>query len=238
MNVRSNFLSGLFVEMDHVYCINLERSPERRLQAQAEFDEAGLEVEFFRATDGKVEAPEGLFITKSEWGCADSHIRIWRDMIENGYETALVFEDDIKLDPNFSEKLQDVLAELPPDWDYVNLGATDEVRINYKRFSDHLMVGQSLNAHAYLISAKCANKWSDFDPKFFKCQFDVFISNYPSNNFHVEKALAVQRGESTIGGGMNRTHDWTFFIHKWGIVILFIIFLFLVRNIIIREMLA
>ena len=224
--------------MDHVYCINLERSPERRLQAQAEFDEAGLDVEFFRATDGKVEAPEGLFITKSEWGCADSHIRIWRDMIENGYETALVFEDDIKLDTNFSEKLQEVLAELPPDWDYVNLGTFEASTIDYKKFSENLMIGQALTTHAYIINLKCAKKWAVFDPKLLRVQIDVFISNYPSNNFHIKKGIADQKGKSTIGDGMNRTHDWTFFINKRGLVILFIIFLFLVRNIIIREIYA
>lgn len=221
--------------MDHIYCINLERSTDRRLKMEAEFAREGLDVEFFRATDGKVEAPEGLFITKSEWGCADSHVRIWRDMIENGYETVLVFEDDSTLVPNFMEKVQEVLGELPPDWDYVNLGATDNGRINHRRFSDRLMVGQSLNTHAYLIHLRCAKKWSDFDPKLFKCQFDVFISNYPSNNFHVEKALAVQKGSSTMGVGLQRTYDWTFFVNKWYLGILFVLFLFLVRNIIIKE---
>lgn len=80
----------------HAYCINLERSPDRRESAFQEFEREGLDVEFFRATDGKVEAPNGIYISKSEWGCADSHIRIWRDMVENGYETALIFEDDVK----------------------------------------------------------------------------------------------------------------------------------------------
>jgi GR25 family glycosyltransferase involved in LPS biosynthesis len=216
----------------HAYCINLERSPERRLQAQSEFEREGLDVEFFQATDGKVEAPDGLFITKSEWGCADSHIRVWKDIIHNGYETALVFEDDIQLVPDFKDKLEQILSELPPDWDYVNIGTTDQLNINFKRFSENLMIGQALNTHAYIIHNRCARKWSDFQAKYFKSQFDVFIANYPSKNFHVEKGIAVQgSGQSVIGGGLNRTYDWTFFVNKWGFwfviaVVLILLYIF------------
>jgi len=214
------------------YCINLERNPERRATAQAEFEREGLGVAFFRATDGKAEAPKGLFITKSEWGCADSHIRVWRDVVEKGHEMALIFEDDISLVPNFNLKLQAVLAELPDDWDFVNLGTTDGLHINFRRFSDHLMFGQALNAHAYIISHKCAKKWSDFESKYLKTQFDVFIMNYPSHNFHVEKPMAFQNGGASTIGSISRTYDWTFFVNKWGLIVAFLIFIFLVRRLI------
>ena len=214
------------------YCINLERNPERREAVQVEFDREDLHVEFFRATDGKVEAPEGLFITKSEWGCADSHIRVWRDVVEKGYEFALVFEDDIALVPNFTSELIKVLDELPDDWDFVNLGTTDGLHLNFRRFSDRLMIGQALNAHAYLISRKCAKRWADFDSKYLKTQFDVFIANYPSQNLHVEKPLALQNGDASTIGSISRTFDWTFILNRWGLVIAFLIFIFLVRRVI------
>jgi hypothetical protein len=216
-----------------VYCINLERNPERRENVQGEFEREGLDVAFFRATDGKAEAPDGLFISKSEWGCADSHIRVWRDMVEKGHEMALVFEDDIQLVPNFNSKLMKVMDELPPDWDFVNLGTTDGLHINFKRYSENLIVGQALNAHAYIINRECAKKWAQWDPKYLKSQFDVLVINYPSNNFHVSKALALQNGDvSTIGGDFGRTFDWTFFINRWGLMVAFIIFIFLVRRVI------
>jgi GR25 family glycosyltransferase involved in LPS biosynthesis len=221
--------------VDHIYCINLERSPDRRLRAQAEFEREGLDVEFFRGTDGKAEAPEGLFITKSEWGCADSHIRVWRDIVNNGYESALVFEDDISLAPDFNEKLEQIMSELPPDWDHVNLGATNELSINLKKFSEHLMIGQALNAHAYIIHNRCARKWSDFQPKYLKSQFDGFITNYPSNNFHSTRPIALQKGTTVIGGVTSRTFDWSFHIHRWGAIVIFLLFLFLIRNIIMQN---
>ena len=215
------------------YCINLERNPERRAAAQAEFEREGLDVEFFRGTDGKAEAPKGLLITKSEWGCADSHIRVWRDIAEKGYEMALVFEDDISLVPNFTSKLQEVMDELPPDWDFVNLGTTPGFHNDYRRYSEHLMVGQALMAHAYIINLKCAKKWALWESNYLHNAIDVFFMYYPSNNFHVqvEKSLAVQNGDvSTIGGGFTRTFDWTFFINRWGLLVIFLIFLFIVRR--------
>jgi glycosyl transferase family 25 len=81
----------------HIYCINLEKRGDRRKTSGVEFAREGLDVEFFPATDGRINAPSGLSVRPSEYGCTMSHTRVWRDMIEKGYETALVFEDDVRL---------------------------------------------------------------------------------------------------------------------------------------------
>jgi GR25 family glycosyltransferase involved in LPS biosynthesis len=203
--------------------------------ARAEFEREGLDVEFFRATDGKAEAPEALFIPKSEWGCADSHIRVWRDMVENGHEMALVFEDDITLIPNFTSKLQEVMDELPPDWDFVNLGTTPGSYVDHHRYSEHLMVGKALMLHGYIINLKCAKKWAVWESKYLRKAIDVFVMYYPSNNFHVIEPLAIQNGNETTIGGLNdseRTWDWNLVIEQWGLLAAFIIVIFLLRRVI------
>ena len=215
------------------YCINLERNPERRESAQAEFAHEGLAVTFFRATDGKAEAPEGLLITKSEWGCADSHIRVWKDMVENGHEMALVFEDDISLVPNFNLKLQEVLKELPDDWDYVNLDPNGFYTVDVKQFSSLLMKGLSLATSAYLIRHKCAKQWAEWDSTLMKVQVDSFITQCPVQYFHVRERLAWQDQQHTsqIGGLLTvRTMDWHVFMRRWGLLVIFLIFLFIVRR--------
>lgn len=215
------------------YCINLERNPERRESAQAEFAREGLAVTFFRATDGKAEAPEGLLITKSEWGCADSHIRVWKDMVENGHEMALVFEDDISLVPNFNLKLQEVLKELPEDWDYVNLDPNGFYTVDVKQFSSRLMKGLSLATSAYLIRHKCAKQWAEWDSTLMKVQVDSFITQCPVQYFHVRERLAWQdqKHTSEIGGLTTfRTMDWHVFMRRWGLLVIFLIFLFIVRR--------
>ena len=215
------------------YCINLERNPERRESARAEFDREGLDVTFFRGTDGKAEAPEKLFITKSEWGCADSHIRVWRDMVEKGHEMALVFEDDISLAPEFQKKLLEIMAELPDDWDYVNLDPNGFYTVDVKQFSSRLMKGLSLGASAYLIRHKCARQWATWDSTLLKVQIDSLITQCPVQYFHAREPIARQdQGHaSQIGGLMTtRTMDWQVFMNRWGLIVAFLIFLFLVRR--------
>jgi GR25 family glycosyltransferase involved in LPS biosynthesis len=213
--------------IDHAYCINLERSKERRASAQKQFESYGLDVEMFTATEGNLEAPNKLFITKPEWGCAMSHVRIWRDIVEKGYETTLVFEDDIVLQPNFTENLSKILSELPPDWDYLNLGASPSMIHHLGPHSENISVGQSLLTHAYLINLKCAQKWALIDVDHLKVAVDTFISNYPSLNLYAKVPIVWQSMKDSSIGFLTRTYDLGFAIKKLGwIFILTIIFAF------------
>jgi GR25 family glycosyltransferase involved in LPS biosynthesis len=216
----------------------MEKSVKRRESAQNQFDKAGLDVEFFRATDGKVEAPEGLFISKTEWGCADSHIRVWRDIVYNGYDTVLVFEDDISLVPDFKYKLEQIIDELPPDWDFVNLGAPVNFRDDMKKVSDNVVAGQSVLAHAYLIRLKCAKKWCEFESVHLKVAIDVLMMYFPSINLHVKDPIAHQNESmsSTIANVYNldqRFIDYNLIVKRWGfplIVLCIIIVLYIFRK--------
>jgi hypothetical protein len=220
---------------DHAYCINLERSKERRASAQKQFESHGLDVEMFNATDGNLEAPNKLFITKAEWGCAMSHVRIWRDIVEKGYETTLVFEDDVVLSPNFTVKLEQVMSELPDDWDFLNLGAPEMYRINMYDHSENLKEGMSVMFHAYLIRLKCAKKWSVIDPDRLKTAIDTFAYNYPSYNLHVNEPIARQKSPFNTTIGVLRTHDYTFYVRNvLPIVILLLIVCYIVWRYLLR----
>jgi len=211
--------------VDHVYCINLERRPDRRASAEHEFYQNGIgPVEFFNGTDGKLDAPDDIYISKPEWGCSDSHIRIWRDMVSKGYETALVFEDDVVILPDFKNKLILVLEDLKnlPEWDYVNLGPL-EFKNSHGRASQTLVKGAAYGGHCYLISLKCANhvsKWETSDLHY--CQ-DVQLAKSPLKMYYTSKPLANQESfNSSIFGvitswvkgdiGFKRTPDWDFLI--------------------------
>jgi hypothetical protein len=212
--------------VDHVYCINLEKRPDRRAKASVEFENNGIEnVEFFRGTDGLAEAPDGILITKPEYGCSDSHIRIWRDIVDNGYETVLVFEDDVKILPNFNENLKRVLTDLAsdPEWDYVNLGPFNW-KIPYERITPRLTKGSSLGAHCYLISQRGARKISLWDTKDLRFCQDAQIARSPLKMYYCEEPLANQESFSSNFGafatvlkgdiGLERTLDWDFIIRE------------------------
>lgn len=182
-----------------VYCINLERRPDRREKVEEEFQREGLEnVEFFTATDG-CDHPR---MNRGECGCTDSHIRVWRDIVDRGHPWALVFEDDARLVENFQVELDEVFAVLPKDWDYINLGAIPGFQLAEKRISRNVIKGSSTTAHAYLISQKGARHLSHWKTSDVHFVVDIQIARTPMNMFYVEKPLAYQNivGGSALDG--------------------------------------
>lgn len=175
----------------HAYCINLEHRSDRRDEAQFEFDREGINVEFFRATNGRKESPSGLYISEPEYGCAMSHVRVWKDMVEKGHEFALVTEDDIRLVPQFKQKLEDLLEEASEfPWDMINIGPICPV---FKAdVSENLYEGRTLSTHSYIVRLECAKNLSVFDPKFYKVGVDFQLNLFPIRILCVREALAKQ----------------------------------------------
>jgi len=225
----------------HVYCINLERRRDRRESVQTEFTRAGIDnVEFFPATDGRVDTPDGLYVSAPEYGCASSHVRVWRDMVAKGYETALVFEDDVQLLPNFKTKLEGILEDAPSEWDMIFLGHLTPIR--KRKVSEKLFEGQPLGTHAYLINIECARKISVFDPKLIRIGIDFQLNRFPIRILCTKEILASQGDISSEKGfmsfksmidgdiGLERTWDFDFLIRLIAEPVIFFIFTMLVLS--------
>jgi len=207
----------------HIYCINLERRTDRRTKVATEFTREGLDVEFFRAIDGRIEPPSDLYITPSEYGCASSHMRVWRDMVERGHEMALVLEDDVELCLNFKTKLQSVIEEatMVPDWDMIFMGYI--IPIFRRRLTSNLYEGQPIATHSYLINLGCAKKLCNFDPKFMKVGIDFQLNRFPLKILYTKTLLTSQGDVASRHGlfpimsvltgdiGFDRTIDFGFF---------------------------
>jgi len=185
----------MIMSIDHVYCINLERRPDRKRDALEQFEIHGIEnVEFIKATDGKLHAPEDIEITPSEWGCADSHIRIWRDMLEKGYETALIFEDDVRIQHGFLKNLAFVFQDMKnKEWDFINLGPTPKpFRIEQNWESEYVQKGLSLFTNCYMITKNFAQKLAFIDSDDLQCAIDTQIINTPLKMYYSKKSMAIQ----------------------------------------------
>jgi len=147
-----------------------------------------------------------------------SHVRVWRDMVEKGYDIALVSEDDIRLVPNFKTKLEELLQEAKAySWDMINIGPI--CTVEKTQVSDTLYEGRTLATHAYLITLDCARKLADFDPKFYKVPVDFQLNLFPIRIMIVYESLAKQESlndnmffgflKSLVNGdiGLQRTMD-------------------------------
>jgi GR25 family glycosyltransferase involved in LPS biosynthesis len=63
------------------------------------------------------------FGPKSAQGCAISHLLTWKRFLKSDNCFALIFEDDVVLQPNFLADLAQALSEVPQDFDILALGA-------------------------------------------------------------------------------------------------------------------
>lgn len=112
-----------------VHVISLARSAGRRAAFTAHHPH--LDFCFEDAVDGLAMTPEqrrttGLFdealaYTPGAFGCALSHLALWRQAIDTGHALT-VAEDDAVFRHDFHDQQARALAALPPDWEFVLWG--------------------------------------------------------------------------------------------------------------------
>jgi glycosyl transferase family 25 len=160
-----------------IYVINLERSEHRRRFALNHLTALGLQGTIFPAVDGRslgVEEleREGIYreevarekfsrsLSRAEIGCTLSHLRLHDMFVRSGADVALVLEDDAMLVDDAHSRLPAIMAELPDDWDLVQLiyACTDfeHVRGSIVRFRMHSSM--PVSSSAYLIRRSGAAK--------------------------------------------------------------------------------
>jgi len=72
---------------------------------------------------GRRESEKLYKLNLAEIANAITHIHFYREMVNHGYETALILEDDIILAPNFVELLKYYMRQLPDNWDMLYPGS-------------------------------------------------------------------------------------------------------------------
>lgn len=134
---------------DNIYCINLDRRPDRWQKCVEEFDRIDITVERFRASDGNEIICDGQ-ILPGEKGIYLTHLRIAEDAIKNRYDKILILEDDVKFSDNFVEDFDSWYREVPNDWNMLYLGANMVGWVPTKgTYSPHVVNGYHLfAAHA------------------------------------------------------------------------------------------
>ena len=78
----------------------------------------------------------GLSLTQGAIGCAVSHKTIWEEVAKTEKNLVLILEDDAVILPGFTQKISDIIAELPDEWDILYLGSGQHTA--EKRLSPHL----------------------------------------------------------------------------------------------------
>jgi len=190
-----------------IYCINLDRRPEKWRTVQHEFYTHGLQVERMPGVDGndfRIQYP----CSPGNNGCTLSHLQCIERAKFLGFETIMILEDDVILHPDFNNLLYGAMDELPENWQLVYLGGTHrEVPV---KVSEHIYrVTKTLCVHAYIIR----NTLFDFALDAFKslhqpCDCYYADKQHEGNMYVINPPLAWQSGGFSDIVGRNMWYDW------------------------------
>jgi len=162
---------------DAIYILTLKRAKDRQDRVEKEL--AGLDYEFFYGVDKhhldiKRVTEDGIYddsghkalkrthrsMNIGEIACALSHRAIYQDVIDQGHRRALILEDDVRPNPNFSAHFRQALSTLPEDWELLMLGYYSE---KYPNLYSKLQ----LKTYQLYHHLKIAN-WHKVDPRFIR----------------------------------------------------------------------
>lgn len=172
-----------------IFVINLKDSTHRRLKMEGQLTALNLEYEFIEAVDGRILSDEEIAklarktnyaFLPGEIGCALSHQKIYKKMIDEHIEQALILEDDVILE----KRLEQILAKIQLPKHQPNVVLLSRVNKYYKKETCKIFDAFTLNktqhattAHSYIINNKgaqsllealfpvwmVADKWSFFE---------------------------------------------------------------------------
>lgn len=151
-----------------IFVINLKSSSGRRELLQKRLDELNLDAEFIEAVNGYdlTESemalhtlPLNYAYMKGEVGCALSHQSIYKKMVDDNIDTALILEDDVSLPDDLPALLSSLKlnAHLPEVTllSRVNKFTNNHHRVLTSEYKLH-SVHHATTSHSYLITRQAA----------------------------------------------------------------------------------
>ena len=113
------------------FCISLESSNKRWLNISNQFKTFDFDITKWNAsTIRDIKDKFKVNLTPYQKACAQSHINLWRHIINNNIDYALILEDDACFDNNWVNKLNNFFTDIKDDeWDSIYLNASEPLKI-------------------------------------------------------------------------------------------------------------
>jgi GR25 family glycosyltransferase involved in LPS biosynthesis len=128
MKTLNNYFSN-------IYCINLDKRPDRYEDCLIEFKLLNINVERVSGVDGTKLYREGMGIGVGNYGLVQTQMKIINDAINKKYKSFLLLEDDVMFIDGFYDKFEKKINSLPDDWDLLYLGGN-----NLFHMGKHIMI--------------------------------------------------------------------------------------------------
>lgn len=190
----------------NTFCISLEKSTDRWTRMLSRFQHFGLNVQKWKAsTQEDLIDPFGHYLNSGERGCAQSHINIWKHIVNSNLPYAFVLEDDACFDKEWKQKL-DIFCQnnTDTDWHAIFLNASEPISIRDTWVHAH---EQYLTA-GYIISRKGAETLlHDFGGCFYSSDWMTSRLQNHHHSYCYFPWLIIQEGkDSTIGCKVDADH--------------------------------
>jgi GR25 family glycosyltransferase involved in LPS biosynthesis len=134
------------------YCINLDRRQDRWEKSIKLFEKFNINAERFSAFDGKTLSLD--YPHASELGGSISHMNVIKKAKELNLPNVLIFEDDVEIDDDITNKFSDIISQIPNDWDMIYFGGNHQGGIN--QVSENIFrVTHTYALQMYAVNNKC-----------------------------------------------------------------------------------
>lgn len=148
---------------DRIFCINLDRSPERWEHVQMECEKHNLQIERFSGVDASayVGLPDNLRagMANAMFGCTASHGALLNVIAYHGWRRVLILEDDFEiLHDDFNDRFAAMMPRLPEGWELVYLGAGYGDKPLGRINDSVIMAGSIKTTSSYAVTGKYA-RW-------------------------------------------------------------------------------
>lgn len=197
MSNLSTGFNNLNQYFDHIYVLTLDDAADRQENITKVLN--GLNWSFFKATD-KNNLDESKFDSENiyddvkhkntkrttrsmkvgEVACALSHVRMYQHMLDNNFNHVLILEDDVLPEYDSLAEFDNVIRQLPKDWEVLMMGYYGEKLPNFKYMIQQKVY--SVFHHLHLFNwHKVSKKWID----------EICLSEYSNDLYNIGKVLGT-----------------------------------------------
>jgi|688.fasta_scaffold131282_2 GR25 family glycosyltransferase involved in LPS biosynthesis len=186
----------------NTFCISLD---SRWPRMSARLGALGIECErWIASTPDQVVDRFAGYLNGGQRACGQSHVNVWRMIVERGLEYALILEDDAMFANDWREKLDLLSGVDDPEWDAVFLNASEPIIPE----DTWVVAREQYLTGAYIISqrgAQCLLEW--YANEFASSDWMTSRLQTRGHSYSYFPWLVIQEGlDSTIGSGVEADH--------------------------------
>ena len=190
----------------NTFCISLLSNKNRCEKMQKRFKELNIDVTIFPAsTPNDIKNNCAHYLNIFQKACAQSHFNIWKHILTNNLEYALILEDDACFDKKFFEKINTFTLDVnDKNWHAIFLNASESLKIQNK----WVLCDEQYLCGGYILSQKGCQILIHM---YYNCLHaaDWMTTRLQKYNhcYSYFPWLIIQEGiETTIGSGVEEDH--------------------------------